>query len=115
MDELYEIGDDGSIVLSVHAQAGAGKSEVVGRHGPAVKVRIAAPPSGGRANDALVELLATELGLKPGQVAVVSGEASRTKRIRLDGLDPDDLLRQLRRLLGTGNVGTREAVRDRRI
>ena len=115
MDDLYEIGDDGSVTLSVHAQPGAGKSEVVGRHGSAVKVRVAAPPQGGRANDALVELLATEFGLKPGQVSVESGQSSRLKRIRLVGLDPDDLVRQLRRLLGGGNVRPRDAVRDKRI
>ena len=115
MDDLYEIGDDGSVTLSVHAQPGAGKSEVVGRHGAAVKVRVAAPPRGGRANEALVELLATEFGLKPGQVSVTSGESSRLKRIRLVGLDPDDLVRQLRRLLPGGNLGPRDAVRDKRI
>ena len=49
---------DGGVVLAVHVQPGAGRTEVVGRHGDALKLRVAAPPTGNRANDAVVELVA---------------------------------------------------------
>ena len=50
--------DNGTAVVRLHVQPGAGKTAVVGRHGDAVKVRVAAPPEGGRANDAVVVLMA---------------------------------------------------------
>ena len=72
------------MVISVHVQPGAGRSAVVGRHGQAVKVRVAAPPVDDRANEATVALLATTLDVAPGAVALVSGDTSRLKRFRVD-------------------------------
>jgi uncharacterized protein (TIGR00251 family) len=98
---------DGAVVLRVHAQPGAGRSAVVGRHGDAVKVKVGAPPEGGRANTALAELLAEAFGLKAAQVTLVSGATGRAKRFRLDGLDPstfestlDDVLERAARRPG---------------
>jgi hypothetical protein len=87
-------GDD--FVLHVHVQPGAGRSAVVGRHGNALKVRVAAPPVGGRANSATEELLATALGVKPAEIELASGEASRAKRFRVKGLDAEEFERRLR-------------------
>src|SRR5262249_32741297 len=81
---------DGAVVLRVHAQPGGGRSAVTGRYGDAVKVKVAAPPVEGRANATLVAFLAKELGLKEADVTLVGGESSRTKRVRLGGLDPED-------------------------
>lgn len=78
---------DGGVVLAVHVQPGAGRTEVVGRHGDALKLRVAAPPTGNRANDAVVELVAKEFNLKPSDVSVISGGSSRQKRIRLSGVE----------------------------
>jgi uncharacterized protein (TIGR00251 family) len=97
-EDLYDVVE-GAVVLRVHAQPGAGRSAVVGRYGDAVKVRIAAPPAEGRANEALVALLAKELGLETRSVTLVSGANSRTKRVRLGGLDPEDAPDAIDRLL----------------
>jgi uncharacterized protein YggU (UPF0235/DUF167 family) len=49
---------EGGVVLAVHVQPGAGRTEVVGRYGDGLKLRVAAPPTGNWANDAVVELVA---------------------------------------------------------
>lgn len=92
--------DDGAtanIVLSVHVQPGAGRSAVVGRHGAALKVRVGAPPEGGRANEATGSLLSETFGVKPSAVELVGGATSRSKQFRLAGVDPDEFHRQLER------------------
>jgi uncharacterized protein YggU (UPF0235/DUF167 family) len=53
--ELWKAADDGAIELNVHAQPGAGRTHIAGRHGTALKVRVAAPPEQGRSNEALVK------------------------------------------------------------
>ena len=97
-EDLYDVVD-GAVVLRVHAQPGGGRSAVTGRYGDAVKVKVAAPPVEGRANDALVAFLAKELGLKSSDVTLVAGQSSRTKRVRLGGLDPDGAAAAIERLL----------------
>jgi uncharacterized protein (TIGR00251 family) len=108
MTEVNEVFDvvDGAVVLRVHAQPGAGRSAVVGRYGDAVKIRVAAPPDEGRANAALAELLARELGLKPADVALLAGDKGRTKRFRLGGLDPDDAEDAIERMFAQADRGT---------
>jgi uncharacterized protein (TIGR00251 family) len=83
----YQVERDGTVVLHVHVQPSAGRTAVVGRHGDAVKVRVAAPPVDDRANTAVVDMLAELFGVKPAAVEVVGGERSRTKRVRLAGVD----------------------------
>src|SRR5262245_38037625 len=97
-EDFYDVVD-GAVVLRVHAQPGAGRSAVTGRFGDALKVKVAAPPVEGRANTALLAFLAKEFGLKPADVTLVSGQSSRTKRVRLGGLDPDDAPAAIDRLL----------------
>ena len=94
--DLFDVGDDGSVVLRLHVVPGAGRTAVTGRHGDALKVRVAAPPERGRANDACVALVASTLGVPAGQVELVSGPESRSKRVRVSGIEADDV----RRLLG---------------
>jgi uncharacterized protein len=89
----------GGAVLAVHVQPGAGRTEVVGRFGDALKLRVAAPPTGNRANDAVVELVAREFNLKRADVSVISGAASRQKRLQLTGVDVGDAARVVDRLL----------------
>jgi hypothetical protein len=84
----FRVDDHGDVVLTVHVQPGAARAGVVGRHGDALKVKVAAAPERGRANDALARLLAAELGLRRSDVEVVSGHGSRRKQVRLRGADP---------------------------
>jgi uncharacterized protein len=81
--------------LRLRISPGASRSSVVGRHGAGWKVRVAAPAEGGRANDALVRLLADRLHVTAAQVEIVSGHASRDKTISLSGLDADEIERRL--------------------
>lgn len=104
VDDLFDLTADGAVVLRLHVQPGAGRTAVVGRHGAALKVRVAAPPEGGRANEACRALLATTFGVPTGDVELASGPTSRLKRFRITGLEPDVLRRRLAEVLaGAGN------------
>ena len=74
---------------------GATRAGVVGRHGDAWKVRVAAPAEAGRANDAVVRLLADTLALPRTSVTLVSGHSARDKIVELAGLEPGDVERRL--------------------
>jgi uncharacterized protein (TIGR00251 family) len=81
--------------LRLRVGPGATRAGVVGRHGDAWKVRVAAPAEGGRANDAVVRLLAETLALPRAAVTIVSGHAARDKIVELEGVDPDQIDRRL--------------------
>lgn len=74
-----------TVRLTVHVQPRASRSEIVGLHGAALKVRLQAPPVDGAANDALVALLAERLGVPRRSVRVVAGATSRAKMVEVDG------------------------------
>jgi uncharacterized protein (TIGR00251 family) len=102
-EDLFDVsGSEEAPVLHVRVMVhpGAGRTEVVGQQGDALKVRVAAPPVEGRANRAVVQLVADLLGAKPAQVEVESGESSRAKRLRVEGVDPG----QARRILAAALV-----------
>lgn len=96
--DLYDVERD-AVVVRVHVQPGAGRSAIVGRHGTSLKVRVAAPPVDGRANVAAAALLAETLGVKEGDVELVSGQRSRLKRFRIGGIDAEDVEFRLRQAL----------------
>src|SRR5213078_3912930 len=103
--DLWNAADDGSIELNVHAQPGAGRTHIAGRHGTALKVRIAAPPEHGRANEALVKALAEAFGVAGREVELISGDASRVKRFRLRGIETEDFEDRLERLVAEEAAG----------
>ena len=72
--------------LKVKAVPGASRSEIVGRLDAALKIRVAAPPEGGKANREILELLAERLGLPAASVTLVSGAASPAKVVELLGI-----------------------------
>ena len=110
---LYTVNDDGSIELHVHAQPGAGRTQITGRHGDAVKIRVAVPPEHGRANNALAAVLAEAFGLKPASVKIVSGEKSRAKRFRLVVEDVDAFADRLDDLVAEGASAPGPVDRDK--
>ena len=103
LSDLYDESEEG-VVLHVHVQPGAGRSAVVGRHGDALKVRVAAPPVEGRANEATEALLAEALGVARSDLELTSGASSRSKRYRLKGVDGAELDKRLRVALDNAKV-----------
>lgn len=79
MSDWLRVAADGRITLTLHIQPGAKKTEVAGLHGEALKIRLAAPPVDGMANEALVKFLAEMLGLPKSAVSLKSGQRSRRK------------------------------------
>jgi uncharacterized protein len=73
------------VILELHVQPGASRSEFAGRHGDRLKVRLAAPAVDGRANEALIEFLAAHYGVRKRDVRILSGLKSRQKRVEIDG------------------------------
>ncbi len=85
LEELIEESEEG-VSFYVHVQPAAGRTRVLGTHGNAVKVSVAAPPRGGRANDALLHFLARTLGIEPSEISIVSGQTQRKKRTVVKGV-----------------------------
>jgi uncharacterized protein (TIGR00251 family) len=81
--------------LRLRVSPGASRTELAGRYGDAWKVRVAAAPERGRANDAVIALLASRLRIPRESVSVVSGTTSRDKVIELQGLDAAEAERRL--------------------
>ena len=85
MDRL-RVDVKGTVVrVWVHVQPRASRSEIIGQHGAALKVRLQAPPVDGAANEALVQLIADSLGVSRRSVRVVAGATSRTKTVEVVG------------------------------
>ena len=83
--------------ISVTVSPGAVRTELVGRHGDGWRARVAAPPERGRANQALIRLLAAALDVPRSSVSVVGGGTSRAKVVEVEGLEPAEVERRLMR------------------
>jgi uncharacterized protein len=81
--------------LRLRVSPGAGRTEIVGRHGDAWKVRVTTAPEMGRANEAVLRLLAEALAVPRGDVTLVSGHGARDKIVELAGLGPALIERRL--------------------
>ncbi len=81
--------------LRIRVSPGARTTEFVGRHGDAWKVRVAAPPERGRANDALLDLLAERLRVATAELTLVAGRTGRDKVVELRGLGAEEADRRL--------------------
>jgi uncharacterized protein len=103
VSDLFQV-HDGYVVVDVHVQPRAGRTAVLGRHGAALKLRVAAPPADGRANDAACALLAKTLGVSDSAVTLVSGATSRSKRVRVDGVEGPAVAAALKRAIAEVNV-----------
>ncbi len=71
----------------MHVQPRASRTEVAGPHGDAIRIRVAAPPVGGAANEELIRFLAGRLGVPRAAVVIVRGAAARRKVVRVRGVD----------------------------
>jgi uncharacterized protein (TIGR00251 family) len=86
-------------VLPVRAQPNARRAAVLGEQNGALKVAVTAPPEGGRANQALAELVREVLGLRRSQVELLAGPTARDKRFLIRGLGRAELEAKVARLL----------------
>ena len=71
------------------------RDEVVGWLGDALKIKVTAPPEKGRANEAVVEMLADRLGLPADAITVLSGHSSPSKVITINGIDDEAIKKGL--------------------
>ncbi len=79
--------DGPDVLIRVKAVPGASREEIVGPLGDRLKVRVSAPPEGGRANKAVCALIARALGVKPIQVSIEAGRSSARKTVRVENCD----------------------------
>ena len=86
------------VILSVRLTPRGGRDALIGVKDGVVHLRVAAPPVDGRANRACAALVAEALGLRPGQVVLIGGETSRSKRFALSGVTPEEIARWIRAL-----------------
>jgi len=82
-----EVRADGTVLLRLHVQPGASRGGLSGRHGDALKVKVTAPAEAGRANEAVLVLIAELLELPRSAVTLASGLSSRAKRVAVTGID----------------------------
>ncbi|HJU42233.1 MAG TPA: DUF167 domain-containing protein [Vicinamibacterales bacterium] len=73
----------------------ASRSEIAGMRGGALLIRLAAAPVDGAANAELIEILARALQVPKRHITIVSGERSRQKRVRVDGLDAATVIEKI--------------------
>lgn len=86
MSDPEQGGATGDLLLTVRVIPNAARNEVVGWHGDALKIKVQAPPEGGRANAAVLATLAAAVDLPVRRLELVRGEKSRQKQVRIEGL-----------------------------
>lgn len=84
---------DGALTFAVRVVPRASKTAAAGEHNGALKVRVAAPPVGGAANEELTRFLAKGLGVPARAVEIIAGHASPSKLLRATGARAEDLAR----------------------
>ena len=87
--------------MRVFVQPKAAKTELVGIHGPALKLKVRAAPERGRANDAVCKLVAELLGVPPSRCEVVAGVSTRFKTVAVAGVGTE----RAREVIGTHLAG----------
>ena len=95
---MVEINEKAGVVtLRARVQPRASRTEVTGEHAGAIKVKIAAPPVDGKANEECCRFLAKLLGVRAGSVEIIAGESSRDKIIRVHNTSAERVREALRR------------------
>jgi hypothetical protein len=97
MIDLSETPD--GLLLPIQAQPKAKQNAVTGIHAGRLKVAVTQAPEKGKANDAILKLLAKSLGVKRSQLEIVSGATSSKKVLRITGIDAESLTRRIGELL----------------
>ena len=84
-----------TVRVRVRVQPRASRTEVAGEYDGALKVRVAAPPVDGAANDELVRFIARRVGVAQSRIRIVSGDAGRSKILEIEGADVTSVRRAL--------------------
>lgn len=92
---VWLTGDEKHAVLTLHIQPSASKTSLVGEHGAALKVRLAAPPVDGKANTALLAYLSGILDIPANALELLSGASSRSKRVKAVGISAEAVSQRL--------------------
>jgi uncharacterized protein len=82
-------------ILNLKVVPGARRDRVVGAYGDAIKIQVSAAPENGKANAAVLRVLAEALGVKPHQIELVSGHTQPRKSVRIEGLDEGEVRSRL--------------------
>ncbi|NQT85180.1 YggU family protein [bacterium] len=90
---------DGGVEFLVHAQPKASRNSIVGKHGDRLKIAVTAAPSDGKANRAIIDLVADAFHVKRSEVEVSAGHASRDKTILIRGLSSGQASKRVAYLL----------------
>jgi uncharacterized protein len=80
-----------SVRIAVYVQPRAKRTEIAGRHGTDLKIRVAAPAVDQAANEALLAFIASRLGVRARDVRLVAGATSRHKVLEIDGITPEEI------------------------
>jgi uncharacterized protein (TIGR00251 family) len=85
------------MILRVIVQPKASQDRVVGFHGEALKVRVTAPPTGGKANQRLIKVLAERFNIGQSNIEIIHGHTSREKVLRIRNVKPNQVRNALKR------------------
>jgi uncharacterized protein (TIGR00251 family) len=84
------------IIIKVYLQPKSSKNEIAGAYRDGIKIRVTAPPSEGKANKALIKLLAKELRVPESNIGILKGHHSREKILRISEITEQELLERLK-------------------
>ena len=90
----------GGVTFAVRVIPRSSRNQIAGVQGDALRVKLTAPPVAGAANEALVEFLAEQLGVRKSAVSIISGERNRSKTVRVDGVTRE----RVEKVLRTGDL-----------
>jgi uncharacterized protein (TIGR00251 family) len=82
-------------LISVHVVPRANRTEVAGVHGDAIRIRVAAPPVGGAANEELIQFVAQTLRVPRSVVRIAAGQSGRRKQVEVAGVESDMIRKRL--------------------
>ncbi len=91
----YRLSKENELILNLKIQAQAKTPEFSGRHGDSIKLKIAAPPVDGKANEEVIRFLSRTLGLPQNCIEIIKGLKSSHKQVILRNIDPERVLELL--------------------
>ncbi|MCF7956284.1 MAG: DUF167 domain-containing protein [Phycisphaerae bacterium] len=88
MDDFFLNETEQGVEIRVKVVPGSSKTQIAGTLGEMLKIKVAAPPEKGKANQSLIAFMAKLLGLKKNDIEIISGKTNPVKVLRISGTDP---------------------------